>query len=815
MKKRIWIIAYIALYILVSLGVIFALHLADTVPPGDDTMYHIYRGELLVDAIKNGNYYPLYDSRLYNGVQIFRYFAPASAYLIAACQIVGEYILSAEPYVGYRLYVGLIYFLGACGFLYSGVKLKRIGLGGFLGLIWFFSPGYMINFFGAGNMAMGFCLAVLPYLFVSVFLLTEERDIRQLKWVVIFSALTTLGHLDFFGMMALGLLFYLLIYKFINFREVKILPSVLAVVLGPAVVGIWTVPAAIGGITSSSSTNILSPAYFQNLLTTLNPFERVLAGGRVQYFSLVLFLLSVLGILFSMRRERAAFVSGFLLVVFTSEFMYQVFLVIPGGRYMWMIRFLSIATAIVFFGFLYWRTLRRWIVVVICVLLVADVIPEVPLMIYDSGYTNSGREMEAFAGDSLLDEARLVTKQRVAVLDKGALAADAPYFLGNDGGVAQTFGAGIEAAYTRRNITYLNEALDQGEYGYLFDRCLNLGNDTVLIKKDLLKNGQSDMEPLGKEAALLGYKKIKENDGFVLYHLDTEVPFGVMTDYEALGIGTWAGGMEVYFPRMTEGDSLYLDDYTFDDLKDYHTILLNNFDYHNKDAAESLVKKLADAGVRVVISSDGIPINKKLQFREFLGVSASDVEFENGYPLLYFREQEYDLDLFKEKDTDWKTTFVNGLDTVEGFFFDEGIEAPFMGRVYNENVYIVGINLFYFYATTHDVYAGEMIEHAMDMTMGGLPEREIVPLGLEYENNTIRIHSDYEDVNTTLAYQDNFEIHGKAYKMDNLMYVSSGYTVVGIPYPHRRAGALVSLFGVAMWAIFYVIFEDHGYKRGN
>lgn len=44
----------------------------------------------------------------------------------------------------------------------------------------------------------------------------------------------------------------------------------------------------------------------------------------------------------------------------------------------------------------------------------------------------------------------------------------------------------------------LNEALSDGDYLYLFDRCLELGNDTVLVKLSQLKNREIDVMELSE-----------------------------------------------------------------------------------------------------------------------------------------------------------------------------------------------------------------------------------------------------------------------------------------------------------------------------
>ena len=79
-------------------------------PSGSDTMYHVYRGDYVYNAIKSGNWYPLYDPAWYNGVEILRYWSPLPAYVMAFCQ----YLAGGSQFGAYLFYIGGVCFLGAC-----------------------------------------------------------------------------------------------------------------------------------------------------------------------------------------------------------------------------------------------------------------------------------------------------------------------------------------------------------------------------------------------------------------------------------------------------------------------------------------------------------------------------------------------------------------------------------------------------------------------------------------------------------------------------------------------------------------------------
>lgn len=176
---------------------------------------------------------------------------------------------------------------------------------------------------------------------------------------------------------------------------------------------------------------------------------------------------------------------------------------------------------------------------------------------------------------------------------------------------------------------------ERGFYPYLFDRALELGNDTVLIKISELKNGSKDIPDVTNAAKEQEFTLVQYNDSFLLYHREISTVFGTVCKYDGLAIGNAAASLTYSYPDITRGDSANLDDYTFAELSGYKVIYLSGFSYSDKTKAEKLVKRLSNAGVKIIISGDGIPQDAHTKERDFLGVSCQDIYFENGYPILY------------------------------------------------------------------------------------------------------------------------------------------------------------------------------------
>ena len=100
------------------------------------------------------------------------------------------------------------------------------------------------------------------------------------------------------------------------------------------------------------------------------------------------------------------------------------------------------------------------------------------------------------------------TKNRIAVMDSGKAHSTVLFYLTDyKGRCQQIFGAGWEAASTSKQISSLNEAFDYGYYYFLFDRLVEMGCDTVLIKKDAPQFFPYNETEAEEAAKASGYEK--------------------------------------------------------------------------------------------------------------------------------------------------------------------------------------------------------------------------------------------------------------------------------------------------------------------
>lgn len=810
MKKYIYVSIWTIVYILAAIGICYALSVSGNYPSGTDTFCHIYKGNVLYDQISKGNWYPLYDQYWYNGVQMMRYWAPLPVYFLAFCQ----FIAGGQDLDGYLVFVALIEIVGGLSWLFIGVKKDRIMLGGFIGILWFFMPNNLLALFGEGNLPRSLSMVFLPIFFYCVYEYFYEDNKKCIIGIVPVFALIIMCHSGYAGMILIAMLLFMLVYRIVSRKKGKCLLMLAALIIPFLITGIWLYPSLKGGITSTDSSQVMK-TFFQSAFSSLNPLLRVTKGPVDFYFGLAAFLLALFGLVCGKKESQTGFLTAVIIFACTTTTMYNVIVYLPGSQYLWMLRFISIALCMILYSLLMWKSLRKWILVLFLVLLTADIIPSMQFIINGKGDTTAEEKLQNEADRMLITETREITSQRTSFIGTDLAGAVGAYLLTdyNSDKVSQTFGAGWQSASTTSNIVSLNEAAEQGFYLYMFDRSLEMGNDTVLINVNVLKNKWNDVADVTRAAESVGYSLVKQNENYILYKIKTFDTFGCVTKYSGIGIGTSAVNLCYMDPDIELGKSDNLNDYSFEELSQYRIVFLSGFKYNDKEKAEQLVIKLSEAGIRIVICGDGIPELKNNNRSEFLGVTCHPVIFENGYPFLYAGNSKYDCMLFDRNYKTWKTVYFNGLDTTEGYIYDNGIKVSFMGTVKNENICFIGLNLTYHYALTKDETAKEIIDYVVEDILNPLPERKLVPISVEYASDSVTITSETDNTNTTLAFHDMFTSDKDIVEKNNLTYVDKGTTRIVFKYPYFTEGILISFLGIAAYIVLIIwLRKKHAYE---
>lgn len=540
--------------------------------------------------------------------------------------------------------------------------------------------------------------------------------------------------------------------------------------------------------------------------------ERFSSLNAYYYFGLAAFVLSVFGILLGKKKTLPGFLTAVLLLISTIASMYPVLKLMPGSRFLFMCQYISIALCMLLYAFLLWDTLRKPITVFLCILLAVDMIPSLNLLYGTLSGISVEERFDEVNETTLIARAKEVSQQRIALLDGNELEAMGAYLLSDyKSGQAQTFGGNWTPAVTKSNIVQLNRALSNGFYPYLFDRCKELGNDTVLIKLSQIDIHEAPVEMLDEAAENAGYELVDANEFYRLYDMDIEGNWGTISKYSAIGIGSGAPVISLCMPNVQEVSSINLNDFTFEELSQYELIYLAGFTYDDKESAEKLIERLSEAGVRIILLADGIPEDRLSHARDFLGVTCNPISFSNGYPLLDTKSGVLDCDFFPQGYEEWDTVYVNGLDETWGTVREDGLDLDFYGTVKNEHIIVVGLNLTYYYSLTRNEEVGELLKDITEFSMGELPEREIIPLTVEYNKNTISVYSDRDEVNTALAWHEGFTSEQKISGDNHLLFVNAGSTIIKIHYPYFYLGLGITIIGMA--GSFF--FLHHRWKSGK
>lgn len=816
-------IVYVALIVSVSVMVVKIVSQNGTYPAGSDTMYHIYRGDYVYNSIKDGNWYPLYDYMWYNGVELMRYWAPLAAYFMAFC----EMLAGGNMLIGYLIFVGIISVLGALSWLYIGIRMKRPVLGAFIGFIWFFMPNNLCALFVEGNLARSLSMIFLPLFIYEVSEYLKDRKVIRIPFVMISFILIALCHLGYAGMVALAVLVYCIVHMIEGYSKRAAADIVISILLSFMLIGVWLVASLNGGITSLDNSENMAN-FFQKIVYTLNPVDRITTDYAHFYFGLAAAILAVGGMFFGYKKSRAGFVTAIITLICTATAMYPVLKILPGSQYLWMLRFISIALCMILYSFLKWDTLKKPLIVFFCVLLVLDIVPSIPLITGGLGtisITKNGvsintdndsvwDRLDMQQDNTLISKAQSITKQRIALLDDSSLGSMGAFLVSDwNNAIPAAYGAGREAANTSTNIVRINRALADGNYYYVFDRCRELGNDTVLVRLSSLEKYGVSVKDMDMAAGALGYSVAGENAAYRLYHMDTYDNWGTISKYEVIGIGSGTPLISQSFPAVEETDSDNLNDYSYEQLSQYKQVILDGFTYDDKTAAEELVLRLSEAGVKVVIYADGIPQEKKTQSQEFLGVTCSDIVFKNGYPDMDTKLGVLYPDLFPKGYATWQTVYVTGLDNTWGSVMDNGLKLDFYGTVKNDNIIVCGLNLAYYYGVSADKSVGRLLSDMMDITSAQLPERTNIELKVEHDVNGITITSDYDNVNTSLSYHDIFVSDEWLGKKNNLTYVRAGVTKITFKVPYLWQGLCVSVAGLILSVAWVVVLAGFNKKH--
>lgn len=786
-KYMIGAIASIAFLALIAIILMYIMKSNRYFASGNDIWGHLFKSNLMYQNIRSGNYYPLYTDLWYNGVQPFRYWAPLPYYLMAGLQ----YITGGDITNAYYLCTGLSFFVGGIGWLLWGISSERIVLCSFLGTIWFFMPENFRIFFCEGNLPRMIIAILLPYLVYFLWRFVEVEKDASLFAIILLLCISTLCHVMVAAMIGIGSFIFLAIYSIYTKKVLRPIYALIGMILSFAICGIWLYPALIGGLVGMDSA---ANAEVMNLLsaplsTSLNPLNRITGIVDTFYYGISIAIISVIGILLSNRKEKAGFYTAIIILLATTTAAMPFLSKLPLSQILWMRRFAPIAYALFFCSLIEWKKCKRYFMVVLSIILVIDCIPSFDISRY---YTQLSAKT-----DNELKIAKDITGQRVALMDLSSNGSYPSWELcEGDNNTKYTYGWAWQGAATSSNIVLLNTALECGYYDYMFDRCIELGNDTVIVKKELLRMSNKNYNDLIQAATSSQYRLYQETKQTFVFHRETSECFGVITNYEGLAIGRAASQITLCYPLFTTGNSDNIEDYSIDELSKYKVIYLSQFNYNNRQTAENIVRKLANIGVKVIIDMNKLPVDKITNRMTFLDVTAQTISFKMEYPNLSYKGNTAMHKSFAEEYSTWNTVYLDNVKNPIGKFSYLNQDLVFIGTNDDKNIIFMGLNILYHAMQTRDNDVMNIISDMLQVKESEVPTRELVDINITYKNEKIIIDSPIEGVNTTIAYQDNFTADNSIKNVNNLLVVTKKHTEIKLLYPYLNQGIFISALGI-------------------
>ncbi|MCQ2505857.1 MAG: hypothetical protein MJ113_01625 [Lachnospiraceae bacterium] len=772
---------------------------------GYDIYGHLFKAEQLYASLLNGKFYPLYTTEWYNGLQLFRYWQPLSYYVLAGIM----FITGGDVYNAMYVFTGCSIFFGGLAWLIIGKEEKRPSLGLTMSLVWFFLPDNYRVFYAEGNLPRMIIAILIPY---YVFLL-RKAVVYEKKYAAILNPLLVLAIILTDVKVALIIIlstaFYLALYSFFNKSFYQQLKVFLVTLTAIPLSGLYLMPAVLGKysvITMASESAKVAGKTVTNLLSAFDAvghFSGDPDSLGVFYFGISILILAIFGVFLANKKQLAGYWLCIIFLLFSSKPGNAILSVLPVSSLVNHQYFVTIIMGFLFLQFFDWRSLKRSFCVVLMLLVIADSL--VSIIHIEEYYSNKKDRIEED-----ISFAKEIAGYRVALMDMSTSDSYPSYEICRDSDILYSFGWAWEGAATADNLSTVNYAFETKNYYYMFDRLLELGNDVVLVNKRLFTGDGFDKKLLLEAADAVGYEKVRETYNYITFKLPVNEPFGIVSKYDGIAIGSYAQELLYMYPACKKGESDFIDDYTVDMLKDYKCIMLSGISYHDKAKAEKLVRNLSDLGVRVVIDMCHVPEVPEKRVMEFLGVSSSMVSFSQNFPIMSMGDEYLTTKPFATED-EWITYYISNTPKTIGTAEYANHSLCFLGSDENENIYFIGFNLIFHSNEAEDTDVREMIDGITNLSFDELPTREIVPLKYSFENDELTFEAPKAYVNTTFAFQDNF-VSDKIRNDNNLLTIEDEKVSIKIKYPHFTLGLGVTLSGIVLY-ILAGVYLYFGRKR--
>lgn len=694
-----------------------AMNQPDLLPWGSDTLGHLLRYQFVYQNILAGNWFPQIMPDWYMGMQLLRYYAPLPydvLFLLHA--VLGNPVAALHGFVIFWTLFGSLSWLLFQRFL--GKIPAVIG-----GMLFALLPDLIRVTFSEGNLPRVMAAGLTPLLlFFTLSVLLHDDTRPQSIGVASLLTLITLTHAMIAAIVAVSITLLAILLWVSGRTSMRRLGwLMLWMLLGIGLAGAWLLPSLTGGITELEAGAVNRGLASVPWTDLLNPFTR-LKNIETPYVSLGLILAVSISLLAPWSRNRLIFaigLSGIMLAFLATPQLTQGVSALPLSSLLWPIRFLGMASLFLLFAFI--ASLQAWwsksppVTILLIGLVIADCGLSTRLIFLrplNPDLRNIGQTMAALPG------------WREATLDESRLGSAASWAFTDQAHREQIFGWGYQGARTAQNVASLNDALSTGSLSYVLDRLNLYGVDDVVILTTLPHTAE-----LGNEFLRAGFSLMSQSGTLAYFHRDGQ-PRAFSTPWQALGVGLSAQTYAYLFPQVVLGHSPYLDDYSFEELTRYPILILAGAQWHNRQAAEDMVRAAANHGVRVWVDLTRSPVDPLSQIPRFLDVWGETVILPPDPVQVSGWKTPLQLVPFGSKGELWHTFLPQNLQH-EAITFDYlGKRAVLAG--YNEveggQIWFLGANLAYHALVDKDEVAIRLLSELIGLPAGQPTAYQPVPL---------------------------------------------------------------------------------------
>ena len=782
----------------------YIVGVTNSYPLGNDVYGHLFKIRMLYEEIEKGNWYPIYTSNWYSGIELFRYWPPASYYFYCIFMV----FTNGDLYHSFLLFLFFVIVIGNCGWLLFGWRENRVGLCTVIGIMYFMLPDNMRVFFSEGNIPRIFITMILPYIFFFMCEFIYYKKKYALFCLAPLIVLLVCSHIMISAMFGVAAFLYLFLYAVLEKEYKRSFILLIDLILGYITAGLVLIPGLIGGIVtqnSSASQETSASMWSQELLKSLNPVLRLENFGLF-YFGLSLFIIMILGILALHKKTAPGFVSCLIIFIGTTMIVVPILSVLPMSQVFWMIRFIPMAEVMFLIALIYWKDLRKLSLTLFLLLIFLDGFVSFSYVLKQRPTIEQAEQ--TIEQKYLLNRASELVDNRLAIMDLSNIGSYPSYYIIDGKDIKYLFGWAYQGAYNIKEIVDLNEAFENEYYVYVFDRLIEYGCDTVVIKLDEVSN-PAHLDFLLDSAQKLGYTLVEENKyAYVLDYKDVTGTYGTIPQYENVCIGNGSEYLCYLYPSFYKLSDDYLDDYTYEDLCKYKKIYLSGPYYKDKTYGENLVLQLAQNGVKIYVDMHNLQNERSIGRNSFLGVVAQPITFTETFPILEMENgKQFKLGNLNDKYTEWRTVYFTNLHNVtRKSEYQKDRYLDYLGTSIDNNITFIGLNLVYYCSAAHldseQLY--KFLDEVFEEDRYTVPKKVIVPIDVMYSKNHISIHSEYDNVNTTLSNLDSFIINREV-KNTTLLEVDSGDTEIDIVYMHFREGLVCSILGILLYVIYFIL----------